>query len=358
MDHNSLLYKYVARTVLAGGLALATTSIAAAELALTTVEEVPSQRQVTAYGVVHPEMGAVLSAKVLARVMEMPLRAGDPVAKGQTVVALDKSDLEAEMAVAKAASGRAQAALKQAKSEYSRVKSLAKRGSATARELDQATGAYQQAQQAASGAESQLALVATRIGHTTINAPFSGRLVERLTEVGQMAAPGAPLVRLESAGAPELWADISQHDIGRVAVGAAVQVEIGGLSAALSGKVTRIVPAGDPRSHTFTVKVRLDGDTDTLAQVRSGMFGVVAIPYATDPVLMVPESAVVRRSEVTAVYVMGDHQPELRLVRLGRMVGDQQVILSGLSVGESVVTEAAQAARLRGAAASSHEAGQ
>ncbi|MBI5137488.1 MAG: efflux RND transporter periplasmic adaptor subunit [Nitrospirae bacterium] len=296
---------------------------------------------VNAYGVVHPGADAVLAAKVLARVVALPLREGAAVKAGDLVAELDHLDLDAELAVAEATLGQTRAALTEAEVEHARVQSLAARGSATTRELERASSARGQAAQAVSAAEAGRELVRTRLGYTRVQAPFDGRVVVRLAEVGELAAPGTPLVRIESVGGQELWADVPQGDMARVRVGLPARITVDGVAGSFEGRVTRIVPAADPRAHTFTVKVALDGG----ARVYTGMFGQVAIPYGSEPVLTVPATAVVRRAEVTGVYVAGaDGAPVFRLVRPGallgdRRAGDRQVILAGLSEGEPVLVD-------------------
>ena len=321
----------------------------AAQVVVVAVRAVP--RSVTAYGVVHAPAEAVQSAKVLARVVALPLRAGDPVARGDLVALLDHADLDAQLAAAEAALTRADAALKEAESEYGRVKSLRAQGSATNRDMERATNGLSQARGARGEALAQVQLATARQGHARITAPFSGYFVERLVEVGEMATPGMPLVRVASAGAPELWADVPQSQVGRLKPGQVATVFVDGADDAFSGRVTRIVPAADPRSHTFTVKVVIDAAQNT-ERVYAGMFGRVEIPYANVPALVVPVSAIAHRAEVAGVYVArpdGD-TPEFRLVRPGRRTGDFQVIESGLSRGEMVWADAAEAARQRASA--------
>lgn len=315
-----------------------------ARVAVVSVRPVP--RQVAAYGVVHAQAQSVLSSKVQARVVALPFREGDPIKRGDLLAELDHADLDAELAAARAAVDRAEAALKEAEAEHARIKGLRSQGSATIREMDRAVNNLSQARGARSEALAHRQLVTARLDHSRITAPFDGRFVERLVEVGEMATPGLPLVRVVSTGAPELWADVPQSEVGYLSPGQLATVFVDGTG--FAGKVARIVPAADPRSHTFTVKVALD-EGGGIERVFAGMFGRVEIPYANVPRLVVPVGAVVRRSEVAGVYVArpeGD-VPEFRLVRPGPRIGDFQVIESGLSRGEMVWVDAAQAARVR-----------
>ncbi len=325
-------------------MALAPAVALAEGSALVPVKTVDMPLTVSAYGVVHQQAESVLASKVLARVVRLPLREGAQVKAGDLVAELDHSDLDAEMAVADAALQRTRAVLEQAAAEYKRVQSLSSRGSATTRDLERAASAHRQAAEAVTEAEARNDLVKTRLGYTKILAPFDGQLVSRLIEVGELAAPGMPLVKVESTGKPELWADVSQNDLAHVKVGMAATVDVHGVSGRMAGTVTRIVPAANPRTHTFTVKIAFSGAG--LDSVHTGMFGQVDIAYDTTPVLAVPASAIVHRSEVAGVYVAADDGSlSLRLVRPGDRLGEDQVVLSGLSGGERVAVNADVAAQ-------------
>jgi len=303
-------------------------------------------RTVTAFGVVHAHQESVLSAQVLARVEALPLREGAAVKAGDLLVALDPKDIDANLAAAEAARVRAAASLKEAEAEHARVKRLFESGSATPREMERAESALSAARGGLNEAGARVQEARARKGYTRILAPFDGRLVERRVEVGELAAPGTALVRVESAGAFELWADVPQESLHAIVPGAEATVRVDGIAAPIPGSVVRLVPAADPRSHTFTVKVAVSPPEG--AAVYSGMFGQVAIAYGSEPALVVPGTAVVRRSEVAGVYVAGTGAaPEFRLVRPGRRVGEDQVIESGLAAGESVYADGAAAARMR-----------
>jgi RND family efflux transporter MFP subunit len=303
-------------------------------------------RYLTAFGVVHARQEAVLSAKVLARVEALPLREGAAVKAGDLLVALDHKDIDANLAAAQAARVRAEASMKEAEAEHARVKRLFESGSATTREMERAESTLMAARGGLNEAEARVQEATAQKGYTRILAPFDGRLVERRVEVGEQAAPGTALVRVESSGAFELWADVPQESLAAIVPGAEATVRVDGLDAPIPARVSRLVPAADPRSHTFTVKVTLAPEAG--AAVYSGMFGQAEIAWGSRPALLVPAAAVVRRSEVAGVYVAGAGKvPEFRLVRPGRRVGEFQVIESGLSAGEAVYADGAAAARLR-----------
>jgi RND family efflux transporter MFP subunit len=342
---------------------------AAAQEALeaTEVGARPVPLTVTAYGTIHPGAESVLAAKVTARVEALPLREGQAVEKGQLVVRLDRRDIEAELAAARAVLDRAKATLAEAETEHTRVQGLFATGSATTRDRDRAEARLSQSRAAVSEASAGVEQAETRLAHTRVKAPFAGRLVERLVEVGELASPGTPLARVESEGGFQLWADVAQGDLRHVAVGADAMVFVDGVDRPLPGRVARVIPAADPRSHTFTVKVSLEtpaaldvagtgGDFGN-AGIYTGMFGRVEIIHGEVTALTVPRSAVVRRSEVAGVYMAGAAGDlDFRLVRPGRVVGGAQVIEAGLAEGERIYVDGAAAAARRAAGGGAWEA--
>jgi len=359
------------RLALAALLILPAAPVAAQEaLETTAVAERPIPLTVTAYGVIHPGAESVLAAKVTARVEAMPLREGQAVAKGALIVRLDPRDIQAELAAARAVQDRAKATLAEAETEHTRVQGLFAAASATTRDRERAEAALSQARAAAKGAAAGVDQAETRLAHTRVTAPFAGRLVERLVEVGELASPGTPLVRVESEGGFQLWADVAQGDLRHVGIGADAMVYVGGVDRPLAGRVARVIPAADPRSHTFTVKVSLEtpptldpqgvgGDFGDFgnAGVYTGMFGRVEIVRGEVSALTVPRTAIVRRSEVAGVYMAGEAGDlDFRLVRPGRLDGENQVIAAGLVAGERIYVDGAAAAARRAAGGGAWEA--
>jgi RND family efflux transporter MFP subunit len=173
-----------------------------------------------------------------------------------------------------------------------------------------------------------------------VRAPFAARVVDTLVEVGDLAAPGRPLVRVESTEAQEFWlvareADIHRFEVGhRLAVVLDARPELG----TVTGVVREIIPTADPATHTFTVKLTLPG-----VQVASGLSGRAVIEGDAADRLVVPTSSVHRRGGLELVVVRAaDGGARTRAVTTGRALdGDLIEVLSGLDEGELVVVDAA-----------------
>ena len=198
----------------------------------------------------------------------------------------------------------------------------ARRGEAQAR-IEQATA--------------EVANVRVGLGFAKIAAPMSGVVTKKNVDVGDLASPGAVLFEIEDDQQYRLEANVDENQLGGLHVGDKVLVILDALSAAeLAGVVAEIVPAVDPVSRTFLVKVDLAKDN----RLRSGVFG--RLHFATAPIetLTVPTSAVFDRGQLLGVYVVeGENIARMRLIKTGRAYGDRVEALSGLDEGERIVVD-------------------
>lgn len=193
----------------------------------------------------------------------------------------------------------------------------------------------------------------TQTGFHVVRAPYAGVVSEVPVMLGDMAMPGRALATIYDPGALRVTAAVPQSALGALPANAApvARAELPGLPAAAqwpqTGRV-QVLPTVDASTHTAQLRLDLPAD---VAGVTPGMFARVWLAGKGAPAtarLLVPASAIVRRSELTGLYVLaGDNQPLLRQVRLGRSEGDRVEVLTGLSDGERVVTDPQLAARVR-----------
>jgi RND family efflux transporter MFP subunit len=193
-----------------------------------------------------------------------------------------------------------------------------------------------QAQAGAAQARAMEAQARAGLSYTRIRAPFDGIVTAKLVDTGALASPGVPLLTLEDTQHFRLEASVDEGDIRFVKVGAAARVSVDALETEVSGKVVQIVPAADPATRSFVVKLELPADP----RVRSGLFGRVRFARGQREALVIPRSAVLERGQMHGVYVVGsDGQVALRFVTLGRPADDGVEILPGLSGGERLVAD-------------------
>lgn len=285
---------------------------------------VPVRVEVT--GQVTAVSQALLSSKLQGTVREVRVREGAVVKRGQILVVLDNRDLQANLA-------RAEAEVENARGRLARMERLFRDESVAKQELDDASRAYKVAE---AGRQAALA----QLSYTIIAAPFDGVVTEKRIEAGELASPGQPLLRIEDPRHLRLEATVAEGDVKAVSRGEAIPVIIDALDGEpLKGTVAQVLPAGDPATHTFQVKVTLPPTPG----LKTGMFGRMQFDTGTSRAMVVPAAAVVARGDLTGVFVVGaDHLARLRWIKVGRTLGGQVEVLSGLNNGERVLAEGAR----------------
>jgi len=315
---------------------------------------VESQQQqvpvtVRSTGTVHSRETVVVSAQLMGRIQQVLVREGDDVRVGQTLVVLDDAALRAQVGQAQAevkAAENAQAAAQTnaalAASTLARYKQLESQKSVSPQEMDEvsrraeAAAAYVEAAHAQTDmARARESGARTMLGYTRLFAPFSGVVTARMADPGTMATPGVPLLQIDQSAVLQLQATVDESVIGVVRRGMKVPVAIaGGASTNGEGTVAEIVPAADPSSHSFLVKI----DLPTSSGTRAGMYGTAEFSNGAKQAILIPRSAVVARGSLNCVYVLdGQDIAQLRYITLGETRDNVIEVLSGVSAGEKLV---------------------
>ena len=321
----------------------------------TQVEQTTRERVRSAPGTVESRQKARISAEVSGRVEALPFDVGDTVDAGATLVRLDDSDLRARLEVARAALAAADARLQQARQDFNRTKRLYEQESASEQQMDQATAGLERARAERSRAQAEIGRLRIRLDKTTINAPFSGVVVQRHIETGELAQPGTPLITVLDPDRLRLVARVQESRIPEIRADGKARAWIPALDKRLTAEHVTVVPQGDPRTHTFEVRLHLP----TEAGVAAGMFGRAELTLGTWETLLVPSRAIVRRSEITGVYVVEKDRVSFRLIELGEETPDGWEVLAGLESGERIALEPERALRyLKETQAPASETGQ
>ncbi|ADC89433.1 efflux transporter, RND family, MFP subunit [Thermocrinis albus DSM 14484] len=291
---------------------------------------------------------AEISSRVMGRVLAVNVKEGDCVKAGTLLVKIDASDvasqvqaLDRQIEQAKQAYKAAQAQLDLAQRTYERYQKLLQEGAVTQQEFDQVKAQYDsakaQVQQALAGIEAlrfQKQSVASNFSYTDLRAPFSGCVSNKRVDVGDIAAPGQPLLTLEKAPY-QVEVFLPEKYVGNIKVGQTLKVYVEALGKELEGKVVELSSALDPITRSFKVKL----DIPYQEGLRSGMYAKVLIPEKAN-VILVPQKAIYTKGDFTGVWVVKpDGTLQLRFVRLGERRGDKVEVLSGLQQGERVVVE-------------------
>jgi RND family efflux transporter MFP subunit len=315
-------------------------------VAVAASREVASE--VVATGTVEPSRRAMPGTKILGRVDEAPVAEGEAVAAGQLLARLESRDLQAAIHQAEAAIAGAEARLENARAQHARMTELHARGSATAKNLEDATSDWRTAEAGVGQARANLAAARVTQGYAELRSPLDGWVVAKEVEVGDMVQPGRPLFTVEDLDPAKVVAEVPESEVRGFAPGDRALVEVAAMGYRAEGRIDRIMPSGDRLSRTFRFEVVLPNPDGTL---KSGMFARVTLPRAaTRPMLLVPRSAVVRRGGLEGVFVVdgdrsgmepvpGSGTARLRWLRTGATRGDEVAVLSGLEEGERYVVE-------------------
>jgi RND family efflux transporter MFP subunit len=303
------------------------------------VERVATVRPIEVRGLVQPAREAFVSSRAMGPVTAIHVTAGSAVAKGQPLLQIQPEASEGQLAQATGALSQAEAGLALAERNFRRFEALHGDGAASDLELDMARMEYERAQGAVKQAEGAVRAATTVAGESEVRAPFAGRVVDTVVEVGDLAAPGRPLVRVESTAGQQIVLTVREADIGRLTLGQDIGVTIDARPdlGTIEGSLDEIVPSADPATHTFTVKVGLPG-----VALPTGLAGRAQIAGDLADQLVVPVSAVHRRGGLELAVVRAeDGTARTRAVTIGRRLeGDRIEVLSGLAEGENVVIDA------------------
>jgi RND family efflux transporter MFP subunit len=272
-------------------------------------------------GTVRPKLRSVIEAKVSGRVERMLVAPGQSVRSGDLLLQLNATEIQARYE-------QARAVREQAEREFKRKEALFKDKTISQAEFDIADAQFRVAEASVKEAE-------TLLGYIKVVAPFDGLITAKRADVGDLAAPGKPLLEMEDPTTLRLEADVPEALMGKIALGDKLSVRMPALDAALEGTVSEIAPVADANSRTFPVKLDLPIKT----KLRSGQFGRLAVPVAEVNAIRVPVSAVILRGQMELAFVVANGKAQMRLVKTGKHLGSELEIVAGLNAGEQIVVE-------------------
>lgn len=287
-------------------------------------------------GVVEAVDRATLSAQTAGRVQELPVDVNDVVKAGQIVARLTDVEQRSGQRQAQAGLRSAEAALAEARLNFSRVEEMVKEGLMSQAAYDQAQARLDTARAALEGARAAVREAGEQVAYTQVRSPYSGIITARLVQVGEAVGAGQPLLALLSLDHLRLQVDIPQSEMAAVRAHgrAAVLLDDG---RRIEAERVVVFPQADPKTHSVQVRVELPRQETGL---QPGTIAKVAFILDDAERLLLPISALRQRSEVSAVYVVGPAgSVSLRQVRPGHRYGDRVEILAGLQEGEQVAAD-------------------
>ena len=315
---------------------------AAVQVRTAVVEIRDVELTTSAEAVIEAVRQSTVSAQIAGRVVELNFDVGDFVKKGQVIARIDERAVTQAEAASVAQVREAQAALGNARAQYERSKQLLAQKFISQAALDQAEATYKAAQARVTALLAGAGAASTERSFATLAAPYSGVVSARHVELGEMATPGRPIMTGFDPSTLRVVAVVPQGQVAAIRAIGRAKIEVPSLGRWVEVTRMTIVPSADPRTHTTQVRLELP------AEVRGVYPGVYARAHFVTggaPRLLVPRAAVLKRSEVTAVYVVNEEgRARLRQVRLGA-AGDETAVevLAGLQPGERVALEPVKA---------------
>ena len=323
-----------------------------------------SENSFTAEGVVEAVQSSVIAPQVSGSVTALPVKVGDAVKAGQLLARIDTRLATQQAMTNQAQVLAAQAQLSAARSEYERKRKLFDRQYISQAALERAESDYKTAEAQTKAQIAQTGMSSVQTGLHTINAPYAGLVAEVLAEVGDMAMPGKPLLSIYSPKEMRVVVNVPQSQLAnlnlnlkqgaeiKVSVAAAIESEYKVTSAHIT-----VLPTVDSVSHMAKVRITLPQNTSGITPniksvITPGMFARAVLPLLRTKEqvqqLLVPSKAVIRRSELVAVYVVDKQgRPSLRQVRLGRTHGENIEVFAGLQAGEKIALDPIAAANFK-----------
>jgi RND family efflux transporter MFP subunit len=292
-------------------------------------------------GKIQASNSANLSTRLMGFVNKIYINVGDKVSKGQLLLSVNSTELQAKLAQANASITEANASYNNAEKDYNRFKNLFVKNSVSQKEMDDMTVNFEMAKARLEAANQIKNEVNAQFAYTNIKSPFSGIVTNKFIKEGDLASPGMPLIAVESIGKFEVIATVPESEISQIKSGVEVAVNVKSIKETITGTVTEVSSSAKNTGGQYLVKIALD-KTDT--KILSGMFTTVQFPVEKQTkkeMVLVPISAIVNRGQLTGIYTVSQNDTAiLRWLRLGRTFGNQVEVLSGLSADEFYIVSA------------------
>lgn len=294
---------------------------------------------------------APVTAKIPGRVTQILVQPGDQVTKGQTLVVLDSTDIQAALKQAEAAEAAARAQmvsnqlqLENARINYERMQKLHEAGAIADSALEAARLQYETLQSGAveasvAAAEAARISLQDQLNNCNLTAPISGTVGSITVSLGDTASPQSPVAYVSDTTRLQVEVQVSEADVNFIENGSKVNVYISSLSSQpFAGTVISVDRMAGPMNRKFTVRVGLDKPEP---QMRPGMFAeVVLATEEAENTLCVPIEAVIARGEKSVVYTV-DAENRARPIEVSTGIANDRLIqiLDGLEAGTPVITK-------------------
>ena len=287
-------------------------------------------------GVVEAVNQATLSAQTNGRVTQVHHDVNDRVSAGTVLLRLSAVEQQAGADTARAQLRAAEAAANEASNNYQRFAALGDGQYVSRAQIDQARAARDTAVATRDAARAQLAQAGQQADYTVVRAPYAGIVSTRDVEPGESVVAGQLLMTVFAPGALRIEVLVPQAEADAVRVQPSAMVVFDDGRRIGADEVV-VFPGADPDTHTVPVRVQLPALDP--APLPGTTARVVFTAIKGTARVRIPASALVKRGEISAVYVLADGRLSLRQLRLGEILGDEVEVISGLKAGERIAID-------------------
>lgn len=293
-------------------------------------------KQTQVDGVIEAVNRSTVSAQTSGRITEVNFDIGDYVKANSVLVRISKVEQQPQLAAADAVRQEAEARLTEAEAEHARITEVYRKKLVAKSAMDKANADLKSAKQRYVAAKAKAKQAKARLTYTTVRAPYSGYVVKRFVDMGETVAPGKPIMSGLSLDQLRATAYIPQALITQVRSLTKAIVETTD-NRRIESESIQVSPQADPSNHAYLLRIYLPERTQN---VLPGMFVKLKLNTGEQTVLLVPPQALVRRSELTGIYVLDkDQRVILRQVRVGHSYPGGVEVLSGLTQGERIALD-------------------
>ena len=282
------------------------------------------------------KQASVISSRLLARIDEITVRAGDSVKEGQLLIKLEQSDLHSQVLQEQEQVKAITARHIEAQKNYQRATQVYQQKLISEVELDKSKSDFDALSAELSTAKQALKQAQTTLSYTEIKASMNGRVVDRFAEPGNTAQPGNKLLSIYNPLSLRIEGQVREGLALNLAQGQTITVQLPTFNKSVPAQIEEIVPAANTGSRSFLVKASIHYQE----QLLPGMYAKMLIPAGSENVIYVPQNRVAQVGQLSVVWVNENGLAQRRFVRLGKENHEGLVsVISGLSANEQVLVK-------------------
>ncbi len=323
-------------------LLLANNSVFAIDLPVQKARQITIADALTFTATVEAVKTGTVSAQTNGRVIATLFDVGDLVQKNDVILKLRDTRQKAEYESAGANVKASKAQYNSAEKEFVRISDIYKKRLVSRADLDKVLAQRDASKAALEAAIARLSVAKAQLDYTRVRAPYNGIVLKRHVEIGETVNPGTPLYTGMSLEFMRVLVDVPQKDIDAIRRYKQATIELPqGKKMAVAAEALTFFGYADPINSTFKVRVNLPKGIQGLYP---GMYLKSSFKIGERVTLVIPSKSIIHRGEVTAVYVKNNDKLSFRQIIIGSKINKLQTeVLSGLTDGEAVVTNAALA---------------